>query len=529
MTETDRPQPGRRRPVLSVLALAALVAAGGFAARQQATSQEPPAGRDTQAASGPGNVYCPGPLTPSDSALAGGSDAELDVTGPSPNAAISAVSLEQDSGLLFGQTEVSSTLADPSTGALRKPWAQAFGVDGQKLEETTGSSDLGDAVLLTAPRPGTAQVVTGTAGDSTPVFDVAQATVTETGDFRSLAATRCPTPVTSATFLGASTERGSSATLVLRNTTSRAATATVQIWTPDGPAAMQGRSRVVVGPDSTKTVVLESIVPGKPAAAVGVDVIGAPLVMSMQTTAREGLAPRGAEILTAAPQADTTQTVTGVHVTGDRASLLVLNTNRTETVVRARAVGQRGEVAAASVEKTVSAGTLARIEMTGLTPDNYSVQVDSEEPVTTAVQSTVAGAALPGSTTGTPQDRATVVPAPPLTSGTVMAVPPLGTGGRLVLSSADGAKASVIPIRRDGSAGAPVAVDVRAGTAVTKDSASIGVGKDTAGLVLVPETGEITAAWVHLHADGKGANLVSVLPVRPATVATRGLTVRLER
>lgn len=519
---------GRIRPISAVCAIAALGL--GVAAVAYGPVAEPTASTtgSTQARSGPGDVYCPGPLEAGESALSAGGDEDLSVVGPSPDAAVTAVSLEQDSALLYGQETASETQRDEIDGSVRVPWIEGFDLNGSRLSGDDGQSDLGLAVLRMEPSPDSAEIVSGTAQDGTPVLDVAQTTLTPSGDFRSLTATRCQAPASSATFLGASTQRGSSAVLVLRNTGSRAATANVQVWTPDGPASMQGRSRVVVPGGETEEVLLESIAPGHDAVATQVDVLGAPLVMTMRTMSREGLAPRGAEILGSLPAPASSQTITGVHVTGSSARLTLLNPQRTETTVRATVIGPDGEVPDASTETTVAAGSVETVDLTGLDPANYSIVVEADAPVGATARIGITGPRLPGLSIGRPIARATVAPAPSLDSGTVLAIPPLSTDGRLVLTAEEDAEVRIIPVDAEGTAGEGVDVTVRGGTTLTRQRGDIDVDEDTTALIVVPTDGDVNAAWVHLHDDGQGANLVSVLPVRPPTVPTAGVSVALE-
>src|SRR5690625_5713815 len=98
----------------------------------------------------------------------------------------------------------------------------------------------------------------------------------------------CALPISEASFLGISTTTGNSSALVLRNPSFQPATASVQLWTEEGPAAMAGRSQVVVGPGEEESILLESVAGGHEALGVEVSVLGAPLAMHVQRTARGG-------------------------------------------------------------------------------------------------------------------------------------------------------------------------------------------------------------------------------------------------
>src|SRR5699024_5622914 len=125
--------------------------------------------------------------------------------------------------------------------------------------------------------------------------------------------------------LGVSTATGDSSVLVLRNPTRRPATASVQIWTGDGPAPMEGRSQVTVAPGDEERVLLESVAGGHDAIGVRASVLGAPLSMHVQTTQREGLTPGGAEILSPLPSASVEQVLPGLEVTGKAPTVVLAN------------------------------------------------------------------------------------------------------------------------------------------------------------------------------------------------------------
>src|SRR5699024_3056238 len=163
--------------------------------------------------------------------------------------------------LLFGRVSASSTLQEDD-GSVRAPSITAETADGSLIGDEPASQDLGFSVLGASRVAGAPHAPAATSGCGRPGPDVIQATRTASGDFRSYALTRCGEPVTEASFLGVSTAKGDSSVLVLRNPTERPATASVQLWTQDGPAAMEGRSQVVVAPGEEQRVLLESVAPG---------------------------------------------------------------------------------------------------------------------------------------------------------------------------------------------------------------------------------------------------------------------------
>src|SRR5699024_7001332 len=275
--------------------------------------------------------------------------------------------------------------------------------DGSVIGDEPASQDLGFSVLGASGVAGAPHVTSATSDGGRPVPDVLQATLTASGDFRSYALTRCGEPVTEASCLGVSTAKGDSSVLVLRNPTERTATASVQLWTQDGPAAMEGRSQVVVAPGEEQRVLLESVTPGEDALGVGVSVLGAPLSMHVQSTERDGLTPGGAEILSPLPAADTELVMPGVDVAGAAPTLVLANPQGSSTTASVEVVGPDGPVAAAARDEVdVPAGTVVSIPVEGVADGTYAVRVRSEGPITAVTRSELTGADLPGDTVGAP-------------------------------------------------------------------------------------------------------------------------------
>src|SRR5699024_7084706 len=280
--------------------------------------------------------------------------------------------------------------------------------------------------------------------------------------------TSVPRHATETVLLGSSNADGSSSTLVLRNPTSRPATAAVQVWTPEGPAAMAGRSQVVIPPGEEETVLLDSVASGHDELGVEGDVTGSPLAMHVQTTRRDGLTPGGAEILAPLPAAGTDLAMPGVEVAGPAPTVLLANPQGAEATASVRVAGPDGEITAAAQEETpVPAGTVVPVPLEGLPEGHHTVRVAADAELTATTRSAVAGADLPGDTIGAPVDMTLVAPAPAIGTSAMTALPAGGAYGKLNLAATADTAVTVIPIAADGSAGDPVAYDLAAGTTTT--------------------------------------------------------------
>ncbi|ASK64928.1 hypothetical protein CFK39_02740 [Brachybacterium avium] len=520
---------GAQRPLLALAALVPLALAVGAVATAPSPAPHPVEHAAAQSQPGASTRWCHGPLELPEGILEAGPDAELAITPPDPSVALRTVSVEPASSLLFGRVSASKTLQDED-GSVRAPSIAAETVDGTVLADDPASQDLGVSVLDTPDVEGGPQVISATAEGGRPVTDTVQSTLTGSGDYRSLALTRCAEPVTDASFLGVSTGRGDSAVLVLRNPSERPATASVQLWTQDGPAAMEGRSQVVVAPGEEQRVLLESVAPGQDAVGVGVSVLGAPLSMYVQSTERDGLTPGGAEILAPLPAAGTELTMPGVEVAGSAPTLVLGNSQGSGTTASVEVVGPEGPVPAAAVESIdLPAGTVVSTPLEGLPDGTYAVIVRSETPVTAVTRSQLTGADLPGDTIGAPVDFTLISPAPAIGSHAMSALPGQGEAGTLTLSGSADSAVTVIPMASDGSAGEPVSVDVAAGATAALTSAQLQVGDErAAGITIVPEVpGVVHAGWTQRGGDGTEATLLSSTPVLPARSGQDPVTVRL--
>lgn len=525
----ERPRRSARRILLSLAAVVPLVLAAGALAT--APTEDAPSVQRATAESEPGasTRWCQGPLQLPGQLLDSGPDTELAVTPPSTAISLRTTSVEPGSSVLFG-TVSGSTTQQEDDGSLRAPSITARSADGSDLSDQPVSQDIGVSVLDLPATEGSPHVASATSEDGRPVTDTLQSTITSSGDYRSLAVSRCSEPATEARFLGMSTGTGDSSVLVLHNPTERPATASVQLWTEEGPAAMEGRSQVVVAPGAEERVLLESVAAGQAAVGVDVSVLGSPLVMHVQTTERDGLTPGGAEILSPLPAAATELQMPGVDVAGTAPTLVLANPQGADTTATVEVLGADGAVAAAALEEIeIPAGTVLRTSLEGLPDGTYAVSVRSADPITAVTRSVRTGVDLPGDTVGAPVDFTLVAPAPALRSHGLSALPIQAGAGELTLVGTADSAVTVVPIAADGSAGAPLEVAVDAGSTTTVTAEQLQVdGGAAAALSVVPEVpGAVHANWMQRADDGAGGVLLSSLAMHSDQGGGEPVVVRL--
>ncbi|ATG54417.1 hypothetical protein CFK41_06270 [Brachybacterium ginsengisoli] len=530
-----RPAPAVRRggvrPLLALASLVPLALAVAAVSTTDRPDQTTIEHASAQSQPGASTSWCPGPVTLPEEALDAGSDDELGVTPPSAAISLRAVAAEPAASVLFGRVSASQTLQEED-GSVRAPSISAEDADGTVISDRPASEDLGVSVLEETSYTGRPHVSSATSEGGRAVADSVQSTLTADGDYRSLSLTRCSEPATEATFLGVSTGTGSSSVLVLRNPTERPATASVQLWTADGPASMEGRSQVVVAPGEEQRVLLESVAPGQDAVGVGVSVLGAPLSMHVQSTERDGLTPGGAEILAPLAAADTELLMPGVDVAGTDPALVLANSQGSDTSASVEVVGPDGPVDAAALEEIdVPAGTVVSTPLEGLPDGTYSVVVRSEAPLTAVTRSVRTGEKLAGDTLGAPVDFALVSPAPAIGSQALTALPGQGSVGQLTLIGTEDSAVTVVPIAADGSAGEPIDLEVSAEStaSLTSDQLEVG-GRRAVGVTVVPEVpGSVHAGWTQREGGGENPSLISSFPVLPVQGGQDAVTVQVAR
>lgn len=518
-----------RRPVLGALSLLPLAGAGAVALSSRGTPAPRELVRPEAAASpGPLALHAAGPLRIPEEILAAGG-AGFEVVPPSTSIALSALALEEESSLLFGRVSATTTLQDED-GSPLAPSITVTAEDGEESAAEDGGLGLGAIAAVLPETSGAPSVQLAAADGGRPVADAVQVTHTDTGDFRSLCLTRALAPQVDASFLGMGTRTGTTSMLVLRNPSSRPATAAVQVWTVDGPAAMQGRSRIVVAAGEEQHLLLDAVAPDQDAVGLRVVTVGAPLLLHLSTAEREGLAPRGAEILSPLPAAARRLLLPGVHVASpDLPPVLVLqNPGGTGTAVDVTVMGAEGELALtglAGIE--LPAGTVLPVPLPLTAPGDYAVQVDAAEPVDAVVRSRVPGPPPAGDTVAASTDLAVTTAAPALTTGTVLALPGIGPFGLLALVATEATAVTVIPVGADGGAGTPIQREVPAGRLVTVPAVELaGTSGAPVGLAITPADAQVLhAAWVQVEHDPALASLLSTCTVEPARPRTQAQAV----
>jgi hypothetical protein len=369
---------------------------------------------------------------------------------------------------------------------------------------------LGPAVLRASPD---AELTS----DPAPSLAAVQSTLVRSGDLRSLTATTCTPPTADSWLVGGSTGEGARLRLLLANPGATAAVVDVDVHGPEGRVPAASGEGVVVPAGGEVPIFVDALAPGLERLALHVTTRSGRIRATLHDHRLNGLDPAGADDVPSAATAAKEQVVPGISLvngygkTADDPSapgstaVRIAVPGSEEAVVRVRLLDSSGEVElprAAVV--SVPAGGVADVPVFGIPSGTYTAVIDSDVPV-------VAGALIgrggvPG--TDAASEFAWAAAARPLAGRGYLVLPP-GARSTLSVVAPEGAGRLVASeVRRDGSVGAPVDVEVSAGS-----SATLQLGPDAVALHLDEVSGgPVGAALVSWATDPRGS-LISVLSV----------------
>ena len=465
-------------------------------------------------------LVCPGPetlLVPE-----GGADVD-----PGGSVLISAL-VGSDTEATAARLELSGESSDRAVAAGRTlpsslTSASVAVTRGRRLELSTTST--GPAVgALAVTSLGPALLRTTTATDPPASLAAVQSTLARSGDLRALTATTCTVPASDSWLVGGSTDDGSRLRLLLANPASTAAVVDIDVRGPQGRVRAASGEGVVVPPDSEVPIFIDALTPGLKQLAVHVTTRSGRVRATLHDSRLLGLAPAGADDVPVAAPAAKQQMVPGISLvngygtTADDPSapgstaVRIAVPGAEEAVVRVRLLDAGGavELPRAAVV-SVPAGGVVDVPVSGIPSGTYTAVVDSDVPV-------VAGALIgrggvPGMAPATefawagaarPLVGSGYVVLPPGARSTLSLVAPAGTG-RLVVRE----------VRRDGSIGKPVDVEVREDSSATVQLAADAVAVRIDGV----DGGPVGASLVSWVTDPRGS-LISVVSVDLPAMST---------
>ncbi|WP_240689814.1 DUF5719 family protein [Arthrobacter sp. PAMC25564] len=516
--------------VARVLSALILVAAGGGLVSAAALSPQGPASRQLEAPltavpAGSSTGVCPGPARLLEG-TAVGSDPQFSPESASAKTSVNAIVLSSGTGVLPGSrlaplkgsplVELAkATAAPPATPAAGPPVPVAGVVSQREVDAVS---------VLSADAQANRQAAAGavmnyTAGD---------------GDLRGSAAAACQQPANDLWLSGADTALGRTSVLNLSNASGTPATVSLDLFGAKGLIQAPGSRGLLVGPDSTRSVILAGLAPGQDRLSVRVRSAGGPVSAVIQQSALRGLTPGGVDFIAPGTAPAVHQVLSGVDIQ-DPAGLAALTAKpgfadagpalqltvpgSSDAVVEIKLYGRDGQKALpGGGVVTAKAGAVTEVSLAGVPAGLYTVAASSDVSFT-------AGARV---TRGLKSEDATDIAFSPASArlGSQHVVPVPRTGDRyLVFGAPEGrARISYSPITADGKIGTAAAADIAGGT-----TASIKVPADADGspLVgyLVSAAGDPAYGAVLLEQDGKQD--ISTIAIAPGVSGQEQVPVTL--
>jgi len=203
--------------------------------------------------------------------------------------------------------------------------------------------------------------------------------------------------------VGGSNALGQTSLVLLSNPSAVQATVDLTIYGESGPVAASGSSGIVVAPGTQRVVPLAGLAPAVTAPVIHVQTTGGQILASIQQSYVNGLDPEGVELVGPTNEPATHQVIAGMTIrtltaleagptseryAEDLPALRVLVPGTKPATVRVGATGETGTEAGNSASTTVQPGVVTEIPLDGLADGDFTVTVDSNQPVVVASRTT---------------------------------------------------------------------------------------------------------------------------------------------
>lgn len=421
-----------------------------------------------------------------------------------------------------------------SVAATPAPAASVIACDGPLLSIGRDPMDA-DSLTVAAPQSVVGGVAEGAPADETrldttevgpgpvayvaPPFDGRAVDVAATGaatvsadDLAGFAASACRPPLLDSWLVGGSGATGAADLVLLANPGTVPATVQLTVYGTTGPQTPPGSTDLVVPPGTQRVVPLAGIALGEETPVVRVTAVGAAIHASLQTSITRTLTPGGVDQVGPLPQAELSQTITGITVARgesadaaapEESAVLRMLAPAAATTARVTVTSAgRSEPVREPQDVQLEAGLPLELALDGLTAGSYTVTVEAEEPVVAAVWQT----------TGVEEgdDFAWYTPAPEVAVPSLFATPGGPTPSLTVVNHSDEpVSVTVSPV--DGGAPTEISVPANGSTAVRLSARTL--------YLLDP------AAPVHAGLSFAGDGALAGIPLWPADVATAEVVV----
>ncbi|MDQ1594556.1 MAG: hypothetical protein QOH40_1112 [Arthrobacter pascens] len=520
--------PRRRGTLAGLLSAAVIVAAGGGLVAAASLAPQPSGGQELEVplASVPAGMsqdVCPGPAKLLEGTPVG-TDPQFSPESATARSTVSAAVVGAAGALLPGSrlsaldgSELVRIAKDPGTAsAPAGASAQLAGVVAQR--------DVKDVSVLSADALGNRQAAAA---------GVMSYSATD-GDLQGSAAAACQAPLNDLWLTGANTAVGRSSVLHLTNASTTPATVNLELFGKDGQIKAPGSRGLLVGPGTTRSIVLAGLAPGQERLSVHARSTGGPVSAFIQQSALRGLTPGGVDFIAPGTAPSALQVMTGVDIQ-DAAGLEDLTATRgfsdaapslqitvpgpVDAVVEVKLFGRGGQKALpGGGVVTAKAGTVTEVPLAGVPTGQYTVSASADVTIVAAARVT----------RGLKAAQSTDFSWAPSTGrlGSQHVVPVPGEGERFLVfgALADRATISYTPITADGKVRQSATADIAGGT-TTSLKVPDQIEKSSVTGYLVSAAGGAAYGTVLLEREGR--NDVSTVAITPGAEGQQKVPVTL--
>ena len=302
-----------------------------------------------------------------------------------------------------------SSQADTATSV--GPFAATYGARSAgsgATEVTVDTTDLSAVDNAESARDGAPimlSVPVEAGATEAPLVAGAQSQTAASETLGGLAAAACTEASSDSWLVSGSTDVGRTSLVLLSNPTTVVASVDLAVYGEAGLVDAPGSTGILVQPGSQRIVSLAGLAPNLRTPVVHVTAAGGQVAAALQQSLVRGIQPGGVELSGPTTTPSATQTIPGVvvselgaeasadvgAVSEDTPSVRVLVPGDTDATVSVGVQSEDGASTGTSLEVEIQAGIATEIPLSGVVAGNYTVKLNSDQPIVAAAASTTAG------------------------------------------------------------------------------------------------------------------------------------------
>lgn len=518
----------RRGIVAGVLSGVVLLAAGGGVVAATTLAPQPSSARPldpAEAAVPAGSVQdvCPAPARLLEGTPVG-TDPQFSPESATAKSTVSAAVVSSAGGSLPGS----------ALSALKGSELQRIAKAPASPTAPAGSSGVIAGVVEEEPVDDVSVLSADALANRQPAAAALMAYTATDGDLQGSAAAACQVPSNDLWLSGANTAVGRSSVINLTNASTTPATVNLELYGKAGQVKASGSRGLLVGPKSTRSIVLAGLAPGEERLSVHVRSSGGPVSAFIQQSVLRGLTSGGVDFIAPGISAAPSQVMTGIDIqdagdvkslTGEPGfddagpSLQITVPGPSDAVVEVKLFGRAGQQALpGGGVVTAKAGTVTEVPLAGVPAGKYTVSAASDVSIVAAARVS----------RGLKSTQSLDFAWSPATAqlGSQHIVPlPQGGERQLVFGALDDrATISYTPITADGKLRTAATADIAAGTTTTLKAADKIGDSAVVGYVVSASGG---AAYGTVLLEREGRNDVSTVAIAPGAEGQEKVPVTL--